>query len=58
MELTTVKSVDRIATAWTTDENQNHDELLAGRLAADTPFSRDVRDDITVQVTFFDCLGV
>lgn len=53
-----MKSVDRIATAWTTDENQNHDELLAGRLAADTPFSRDVRDDITVQVTFFDCLGV
>lgn len=33
----------------------NHDELLAGRLTATTPFSRDVRDDITVQVAFFNC---
>lgn len=33
----------------------NHDELLAGRLAASAPFSRDIRDDITVQVAFFNC---
>ncbi|CAI7648139.1 unnamed protein product [Penicillium bialowiezense] len=31
----------------------NHHELLAGRLAFDSPFSRNVRDDITVQVVFF-----
>jgi pyruvate dehydrogenase phosphatase len=31
----------------------NHHELLAGRLAFDSPFSRHVRDDITVQVVFF-----
>lgn len=36
----------------------NHDELLAGRLAANSPFSRDIRDDITVQVAFFNCSGV
>jgi pyruvate dehydrogenase phosphatase len=35
----------------------NHDELIAGRLAASAPFSRDLRDDITVQVAFFDCPG-
>ncbi|CAD0098050.1 unnamed protein product [Aureobasidium mustum] len=33
----------------------NRDELLAGRLAASAPFSRDIRDDITVQVAFFNC---
>jgi pyruvate dehydrogenase phosphatase len=31
----------------------NHEELVAGRLAASAPFSRDLRDDITVQVAFF-----
>jgi pyruvate dehydrogenase phosphatase len=31
----------------------NHHELIAGRLAFDSPFSRHVRDDITVQVVFF-----
>lgn len=31
----------------------NHHELVAGRLAFDAPFSRGVRDDITVQVAFF-----
>ncbi|CAG8002779.1 unnamed protein product [Penicillium salamii] len=31
----------------------NHHELIAGRLAFDSPFSRYVRDDITVQVVFF-----
>jgi pyruvate dehydrogenase phosphatase len=31
----------------------NHEELIAGRLAATAPFSRDLRDDITVQVAFF-----
>ncbi|KAJ5188524.1 hypothetical protein N7491_004848 [Penicillium cf. griseofulvum] len=31
----------------------NHHELIAGRLAFDPPFSRRVRDDITVQVVFF-----
>lgn len=30
----------------------NHDELIAGRLAFGPPFSRHVRDDITVQVVF------
>jgi pyruvate dehydrogenase phosphatase len=33
----------------------NHEELIAGRLAASAPFSRDLRDDITVQVAFFNC---
>ncbi|KAK5999742.1 hypothetical protein QM012_005148 [Aureobasidium pullulans] len=36
----------------------NHEELLAGRLAATTPFSRDIRDDVTIQVAFFNCSGV
>ncbi|CAG7987596.1 unnamed protein product [Penicillium olsonii] len=31
----------------------NHHEMIAGRLAYDSPFSRHVRDDITVQVVFF-----
>ncbi|KAJ5359050.1 protein serine/threonine phosphatase 2C [Penicillium cataractarum] len=31
----------------------NHHELVAGRLAFDSPSSRRVRDDITVQVVFF-----
>ncbi|EGX94582.1 pyruvate dehydrogenase, putative [Cordyceps militaris CM01] len=31
----------------------NHHELIAGRLAFSPPFSRRVRDDITVQVAFF-----
>lgn len=31
----------------------NHHELIAGRLAFDSPFSRRVRDDTTVQVVFF-----
>lgn len=31
----------------------NHHELTAGRLAFSPPFSRRVRDDITVQVAFF-----
>lgn len=36
----------------------NHHELIAGRLAASTPFSRDLRDDVTVQVAFFNCPGL
>ncbi|KAG4432598.1 hypothetical protein IFR05_011923 [Cadophora sp. M221] len=31
----------------------NHHEMLAGRLAYGSPFSRNIRDDITVQVVFF-----
>lgn len=31
----------------------NHHELVAGQLAFSAPFSRSVRDDITVQVAFF-----
>jgi len=31
----------------------NHHELVAGRLAFSSPFSRHLRDDITVQVVFF-----
>jgi pyruvate dehydrogenase phosphatase len=31
----------------------NHHEMIAGRLAFDSPFARHVRDDITVQVVFF-----
>ncbi|KAJ5587475.1 uncharacterized protein N7459_003240 [Penicillium hispanicum] len=31
----------------------NHHDLIAGRLAFSSPFSRNVRDDITVQVVFF-----
>ncbi|KAI4716386.1 putative pyruvate dehydrogenase [Aureobasidium sp. EXF-10727] len=33
----------------------NHQELIAGRLAASAPISRDLRDDVTVQVAFFNC---
>lgn len=31
----------------------NHRELLAGRVAYQAPFARNVRDDITIQVIFF-----
>jgi pyruvate dehydrogenase phosphatase len=31
----------------------NHHEMVAGRLAFSPPFSRHPRDDITVQVVFF-----
>ena len=31
----------------------NHHELIAGRLAFSSPFSRSLRDDMTVQVVFF-----
>ncbi|CAD0107979.1 unnamed protein product [Aureobasidium uvarum] len=33
----------------------NHEELIAGRLAASAPISRELRDDVTVQVAFFNC---
>ncbi|KAB8269545.1 phosphatase 2C-like domain-containing protein [Aspergillus minisclerotigenes] len=33
----------------------NHHELIAGRLALGSPFSRHIRDDVTVQVAFFNC---
>ncbi|KAI5275494.1 putative pyruvate dehydrogenase [Aureobasidium subglaciale] len=33
----------------------NDHELIAARLATSTPFSREVRDDITIQVAFFNC---
>ncbi|KNG87183.1 pyruvate dehydrogenase [Aspergillus nomiae NRRL 13137] len=33
----------------------NHHELIAGRLALGSPFSRRIRDDMTVQVVFFHC---
>ncbi|KAE8381571.1 phosphatase 2C-like domain-containing protein [Aspergillus bertholletiae] len=33
----------------------NHHELIAGRLALGSPFSRSIRDDMTVQVVFFHC---
>ncbi|THW55762.1 putative pyruvate dehydrogenase [Aureobasidium pullulans] len=33
----------------------NHHEMIACRLAVPAPRSRDVRDDITVQVAFFNC---
>ena len=36
----------------------NHDELIAGRLVAGPPFSRELRDDITVQVAFFNFPGL
>lgn len=36
----------------------NHDELIAGRLAFGPPFSRHIRDDITVQVAFLNVPGV
>ncbi|KAJ5042921.1 uncharacterized protein L3040_004312 [Drepanopeziza brunnea f. sp. 'multigermtubi'] len=36
----------------------NHHELLAGRLAFSSPFSRSLRDDITVQVVFFNVPGL
>ena len=31
----------------------NHQELLAGKLAFQPPYSRPVRDDMTIQVIFF-----
>ncbi|KAH0361282.1 protein serine/threonine phosphatase 2C, partial [Aureobasidium melanogenum] len=36
----------------------NHEELIGARLTATYPYSRDLRDDITVQVAFFGCQGV
>lgn len=36
----------------------NHHELIAGRLAFSSRFARRVRDDITVQVAFFDIPGL
>lgn len=36
----------------------NHHELIAGRLAFSSPFSRHLRDDITVQVIFFNLPGL
>lgn len=36
----------------------NHHELIAGRLAFGFPQSRRLRDDMTVQVIFFNALGV
>lgn len=36
----------------------NHHELIAGRLAFGSPFSRHLRDDITVQVVFFSIPGL
>ncbi|KAH7360569.1 phosphatase 2C-like domain-containing protein [Rhexocercosporidium sp. MPI-PUGE-AT-0058] len=35
----------------------NHQEMIAGRLAYGTPFCRNIRDDITVQVVFFNVPG-
>ncbi|OIW34260.1 protein serine/threonine phosphatase 2C [Coniochaeta ligniaria NRRL 30616] len=35
----------------------NHHELIAGRLAFDSPFSRNFRNDVTVQVVFFASKG-
>lgn len=36
----------------------NHSELIAGRLAFGPPFSRHIRDDITVQVAFLNVPGI
>jgi pyruvate dehydrogenase phosphatase len=36
----------------------NHHELIAGRLAFGAPFSRHIRDDITVQVAFFNVADI
>lgn len=36
----------------------NHHELIAGQLALGAPFARSVRDDITVQVVFFNMPGL
>lgn len=36
----------------------NHHEMVAGRLAFGPPFSRRIRDDITVQVIFFNMPGI
>jgi pyruvate dehydrogenase phosphatase len=35
----------------------NHHELIAGRVAVGYPFSRHIRDDVTVQVVFFNDIG-
>jgi pyruvate dehydrogenase phosphatase len=36
----------------------NHHELVAGRLAVSAPLSRKLRDDITIQVVFFNTTGL
>lgn len=36
----------------------NHHELIAGRLTFSSPFSRRLRDDMTVQVVFFKVPGL
>ncbi len=33
----------------------NHGDMLGGRLAFDAPLARNLRDDVTVQVAFFNC---
>ncbi|KAG9662863.1 protein serine/threonine phosphatase 2C, partial [Aureobasidium melanogenum] len=55
-ERTTTQDKDNVAVHLLRNSlGGNHAELIGGRLAASHPYSRDLRDDITVQVAFFNC---
>ncbi|KAH0396672.1 protein serine/threonine phosphatase 2C, partial [Aureobasidium melanogenum] len=55
-ERTTIQDKDNVAVHLLRNSlGGNHAELIGGRLAASHPYSRDLRDDITVQVAFFNC---
>ena len=54
-EKTIVKDLDNVSVHLIRNAlGGNHREILEGRLAMEAPFSRWARDDITVQVMFFD----
>lgn len=36
----------------------NHEEMVSGRVSAEPPFSRYIRDDVTIQVVFFNVPGI
>ncbi|KAG9601629.1 protein serine/threonine phosphatase 2C, partial [Aureobasidium melanogenum] len=58
-ERTTTQDKDNVAVHLLRNSlGGNHAELIGGRLAASHPYSRDLRDDITVQVAFFNCSEV
>ncbi|KAM0323488.1 hypothetical protein ACHAQA_008768 [Verticillium albo-atrum] len=52
-ERTTVQDKNAAVHLVRNSQGGNHHELIAGRLAVGSPFSRRLRDDITVQVAFF-----
>ena len=57
-ERTAIEDLDNVAVHLLRNAcGGNHRELLAGTLAVRPPYSRDLRDDITIQVIFFGIMG-